>query len=361
VYTDEVEITRIETYGMTPKKIHEATRLSKFIRDKAIQHNIKKTLDIGSGQGYLSHLLVTRGSLNVVAIEAKEHNSHQSEKRGKIISEKIGNQGLFENVSLLVTQDNVSQFTNEPCILVGLHTCGDLSPICLKLFLCDDNIKGLINVGCCYHHLTEYIGPDANIKVEDYLTRVSESFQGRSIDETLFASESTAGFPLSNYIKTRYPAFFLGRLPRTLAISEPQVIHFKDPQLTFRKFQYRAAFQALLQEYFPEFALTFIIGNRIKKFDCFSNYAIEALLKMKIVHKFTDIDLNNFYNHKFLNLEKKSAIFWVLRSALSGCIENLIILDRALFLAENGTETEIRTVFDKLLSPRNVVISAFKY
>ncbi|OMJ69281.1 hypothetical protein SteCoe_33037 [Stentor coeruleus] len=344
---------------MSPKKIHEATRLSAYIKSKSDLYNVHKSIDIGSGQGYLSHLLVTRGDMKVVAIEAKEHNCHESEKRGKIISEKLGHEGEFETIPMIVTKDNIAVFTREPTFLVGLHTCGDLSPICLKLFLADENIKGVINVGCCYHHLTEYVAPEAKDQVDEYLIRVRESFQGRSIDETLTENKDS-GFPLSEYIKKKHPWFFLGRLPRTLSISEPQPSHVIDPSLTFRKFQYRAAFQALLQEYFPHYALTFAIGNRIKRFDCFGNYAEDAMKKMNLKSTFTKDELEGFYQERFKGLEKMSAIFWVMRSSLSGCIENLIILDRALFLAEQGAITEIMTIFDKHQSPRNIVISAFK-
>ena len=345
---------------MNPKKIHEVTRLSSYIQSKSLENGLHKCLDIGSGQGYLSHLLVTRGGLKVTAIEAKEHNSCESQKRSEIISEKLGSSGDFETVSMIVTEDNVHQFTEEPCTLVGLHTCGDLSPICCRLFLADPNIRGIVNVGCCYHHLNEYIAPQAEQGVKEYLERVAEAFHGRSIDETILATEEKAGFPMSRYLRQRYPWFFLGRLPRTLAISEPQPEHAKDPRLTFRKFQYRAAFQALLKEYFPELTLTFVVGNRIKKFDCFANYAGEALRKMKLEEPIGREELEEFYRNRFEPLEKKSAIFWVIRSALSGPIENLILLDRAMFLEESGAKTEIVEIFDKLKSPRNIVISAFK-
>lgn len=346
---------------MTPKKIHEVTRLASYIKEKSKQYNIEKCLDIGSGQGYLSHLLVTRADLKVTAIEAKEHNSCESKKRGKIISDKLGKQnGDFETVSMMVTSDNINEFTGEPCMLVGLHTCGDLSPVCFKLFLSDPSIRGVVNVGCCYQHVSEYISPQAEVAVKEYLERVGETFTGRSIDETICAMESNAGFPLSNYIKEKYPGFFLGRLPRTLSISEPQPSHVVDPVLTFRKFQYRAAFQALLQQYFPDHRLVFSVGNRIKNFDCFSNYASNALQKMKLIPPLPPDELESFYQEKFAPLEKKSAIFWVLRSALSGVIENLLLLDRVLFLSESGAETEIITIFDKFKSARNTLISAFK-
>lgn len=43
----------------------------------------------------------------------------------------------------------------KPSILIGLHSCGDLTPLGLKQFVNNDLIKGVVIVGCCYHHITE--------------------------------------------------------------------------------------------------------------------------------------------------------------------------------------------------------------
>ena len=39
-------------------------------------------------------------------------------------------------------------------VLVGLHTCGDLSPTMLRMFTSCSRIIGLVSVGCCYMKLT---------------------------------------------------------------------------------------------------------------------------------------------------------------------------------------------------------------
>ena len=42
-----------------------------------------------------------------------------------------------------------------PTCLVGLHTCGDLGGVALKLFLRQPQLRAVCVVGCCYHHITE--------------------------------------------------------------------------------------------------------------------------------------------------------------------------------------------------------------
>lgn len=39
--------------------------------------------------------------------------------------------------------------------LVGLHSCGDLGGVALRLFLRQPQLNALCVVGCCYHHITE--------------------------------------------------------------------------------------------------------------------------------------------------------------------------------------------------------------
>lgn len=52
--------------------------------------------------------------------------------------------------------------------------------------------------------------------------------------------------------------------------------------------------------------------------------------------------------------------FYSLRLAMAPVIETVILLDRQLFLYENGHNSIMLPIFDPLLSPRNQVIVAVK-
>ena len=54
--------------------------------------------------------------------------------------------------------------------------------------------------------------------------------------------------------------------------------------------------------------------------------------------------------------------YWALRAALGPLVETYVLLDRLLFLQEQGQEMKVNMVplFDPLLSPRNVAIIAVK-
>ena len=41
-----------------------------------------------------------------------------------------------------------------PFVIVGLHTCGDLGPLILRMFATDERVVGVVSVGCCYMKLS---------------------------------------------------------------------------------------------------------------------------------------------------------------------------------------------------------------
>lgn len=43
--------------------------------------------------------------------------------------------------------------------MVGLHTCGDLAPSTLRMFVAKPELSAVCSVGCCYHLLTEEFDP----------------------------------------------------------------------------------------------------------------------------------------------------------------------------------------------------------
>lgn len=345
--------------GMNPKKIHETSRLTPFITQKAQEHSISSIVDLGAGQGYLSHLLITRSGLQVTAIEGRELNAHRSQQRADKISKCLHTPKLH-TICKIVTSEDLKTLITEPSLLIGLHTCGDLAANSIKMFIQCEVVRGLINVGCCYHHLTEYVSDDSD--VDEYLKEIGFSKDGRSLDESLVRDPDIAGFPLSQFIRRSYPKFFLGKLLRSLCIgdSRDNNLAVKKALRNFVKLEYRAAFQVFLTEYFPDYAKVFALGNKMRKFEDFGDYCLVALKLMKLQTDLTKEELNKYYEDRFESNAKKISILWVLRSVFSGPIENLILLDRLLYLEECGIQPEAISVFDRNISPRNVVIAAFK-
>ena len=143
-------------------------------------------------------------------------------------------------------------------------------------------------------------------------------------------------------------------------MSEAHKAHLEEPETTFCKFTYRSAFQALLARNYPEKKDVFSIGRRIKRYQGFGSYAVQAFSLMGVACPYSAEELERIYDEEFRQLEKRSACLWALRSVLSRVVEHLILADRVLYLQEHGTSAELVQVFDHTVSPRNLAIFAHK-
>lgn len=64
---------------------------------------------------------------------------------------------------------------------------------------------------------------------------------------------------------------------------------------------------------------------------------------------------------EFAQAENNIRVYWALRVVLAPVVESLILIDRVLFLKENGIEdATVHAVWDPSISPRNFCICACK-
>lgn len=340
---------------MKPKKSHEVEVLSAIASSLKTIGNVTHLVDIGDGKGYLSSLLSLHYKIPVLGIDASAVNTEGAVKR----AEKLGRfwKGIVnENKSMLTeTEKNytnnflykqVTQFVTETTDIkqliqdvfmenpshigvVGLHTCGNLSPAALRIFIKNKDIKTLCNVSCCYHLLNEGI---------------SES------------SQEEFGFPMSAFLTNKN--YYLGRIARMLsAQSIDRILHEK--KLPNRTIFYRAVFEVFLTQNFPD-----LDSRHVGKFKSvtteFSQYARKALNRLNLNVDFSDDHLNNFCE-SFIPRENELYVFNLIRCMLAPVIESIILIDRLLYLHECGCENSFLVqLFDPVISPRCYGIIAFK-
>ena len=96
---------------------------------------------------------------------------------------------LFDE--LLYSPENSSAVSNA-LFVVGLHTCGDLVPMALRIFVNEPSVKLICVVGCCYHLVSQQFGknsPAVYSKVNN-LFRNYYQFQSRvlSLPITIFSA-----------------------------------------------------------------------------------------------------------------------------------------------------------------------------
>ncbi|KAF8692150.1 hypothetical protein HU200_039751 [Digitaria exilis] len=422
--------------GMNSKKKHEIENLAAVVHAIAKSCGAKTVVDVGSGQGYLAQALSFEYQLPVVAIDASSHHAsvtiaraerikkHYAAKWYNLHVEKqlltvprtvtchVLSSDTLAAVTLDACKDDHGEYVREikactkkspqiqeptqsspPLILAGLHACGDLSVNMLRVFVSCEQVKALVSVGCCYNLLSEDSYEDTN---------------------------ACHGFPMSKAAKLS--ELVLGKSIRDLACQSAERWRSLTVDIALQNFDvhaFRAAFQLVLEKYFPEVSrLNPSVGRQGKalrrqrlrkivesqmatdKIDDFSHSTLEEQNKNsddvvsviygvdkgsdEIHHDecrkfalFKDFTLSGLgrlgcgpvEDMRLLEIWKDVqpfseyiGPFWCLRAALGPLVETYILLDRLLFLQEQSSLVEalLFPLFDPTMSPRNMAIIAWK-
>ncbi|XP_050546281.1 probable methyltransferase-like protein 25 isoform X6 [Daktulosphaira vitifoliae] len=325
------EVYKLKEF-MSAKKKHEVEILTSIINAFSELMDVNVIVDIGGGKGYLSSLLALAHNLNVLGIDSQSINSEGARNRtikfekywtsisknnaksNSIIKEKLNNyEEYYEKYKRkpIVIDKTYKQVTE----YVTDHT--NIAALVEKKFDAIKNKRaGLVglhtlNVGCCYHLLEE------EFTIDPIWQDVKEALN----------SEKCYGFPLEYPTK---PLF------------------------------YRALLQLYLEQ---EIGLNEIkrqhVGRLAHKCSTFNEYVHKAVKRLKLDDvQVDDEKIYNLYQTHLLEFEKLK-IFFLLKQALAPVIEGLILMDRLLYLYEQGiTEAFVAELFDPLRSPRNHAIIA---
>ncbi|XP_034529789.1 methyltransferase-like protein 25 isoform X2 [Notolabrus celidotus] len=159
----------------------------------------------------------------------------------------------------------------EDAVMVGLHTCGDLAPSTLRMFVAKAELAAVCSVGCCYHLLSEEFDPARQ-----------ECVQG------------VCGFPLSQYL--RHQSWFCGRNARMsacLALERVAVGQGIQMESLF----YRAVLHVILRDHYSSFKSEKRVGNVYSKAKSFVDYVQRALRRLELDDsKLSDSDIQEYHN-----------------------------------------------------------------
>eukprot|EP01064_Diplonema_japonicum_P013984 TRINITY_DN21511_c0_g1_i1.p1 TRINITY_DN21511_c0_g1~~TRINITY_DN21511_c0_g1_i1.p1 ORF type:complete len:499 (+),score=107.68 TRINITY_DN21511_c0_g1_i1:65-1498(+) len=367
---------------LSEKKQHEVAHMAEGIHE-TVTRTPKKTaviLDIGSGQGYLPTVLAHKWGYDVVAVEACEGNVKKGEEREALITQRKRKREALTNqkegvvsyhpaylspdttaseLDKLLSAKNIPPTT--PVCLTGLHSCGDLTPLVLKLFSASPRISSLSIVGCCYYKM-------------GWPTPSAFPMSKPMADLATLLGPTGAQLACENSM--RWPV-----------MDAPEWQHTKDLSLN------RAVLEVVLHRLYPTLVESIGIrgvSRKVTKLP-FMAYAKHCLARLK----YRRLDLSNatepvdgggharteeasedlpppLVDPTDLYLADTYAayapsmhrlVIWLtLRECISPILEALFIVDRALYLRDAlpDTAVSVSAVFDKQESPRNVMISAVK-
>lgn len=352
----QVKITEF----MTSKKSYEVQTISNLIASLSEVLHTTHCVEAGGGKGNLSMVLSLSYNIKSLTIDCDCKTIENAEKRIKIIqkqwhaiSKKIQN-GNDENISqstknyihrfasAFITRDTdfaviiKNKFPEDSdkyikLLLTGLHTCGNLGPDSLRNFTIKPSTACVFTVPCCYHLLTE-------------------DEQLFDIFQRDFGGGDRGGFPMAEHLR----GYNLGRNARMLAA---QSIHrvVANKQMPDKSLLYRALLQVIIKTHLPNLSVVEGklkgISSKCKNFNEYFKMA-DSLLKLNLYENLPKAYLSDIEENMDLNW-KKIVLFYLLRLCLAQVVESVILLDRLLFLYENGFKlVYLVKLFDPVLSPR---------
>ncbi|XP_074258578.1 putative methyltransferase-like protein 25 isoform X2 [Saimiri boliviensis] len=224
----------------------------------------------------------------------------------------------------------------EDCLMVGLHTCGDLAPNTLRIFASNSEIKGVCSVGCCYHLL-------------------SEEFENQHKECT----QKKWGFPMCRYLKEeRWCCGRNARMSACLALERVAVGQGLPTESLF----YRAVLQDIIKDCYGITKCDQHVGKIYSKCSSFLDYVRRSLKKLGLDEsKLPEKIIMNYYE-KYKPRMNELEAFNMLKVVLAPCIETLILLDRLCYLKEQEdiAWSALVKLFDPVKSPRCYAVIALK-
>uniref|UniRef100_A0A2K5VJS1 Methyltransferase like 25B n=1 Tax=Macaca fascicularis TaxID=9541 RepID=A0A2K5VJS1_MACFA len=208
-------------------------------------------------------------------------------------------------------------------LLTGLHACGDLSVALLRHFSCCPEVVALASVGCCYMKLSD-----------------------------------PGGYPLSQWV-AGLPGYELPYRLREGACHalEEYAERLQKAGPGLRTHCYRAALETVIRRARPELRRPGVQGiPRVHELKI-EEYVQRGLQRVGLDPQ---LPLNLAALQAHQAQENRVVAFFSLALLLAPLVETLILLDRLLYLQEQGFHAELLPIFSPELSPRNLVLVATK-
>ncbi|KAL8184907.1 UNVERIFIED_CONTAM: hypothetical protein K2H54_032001 [Gekko kuhli] len=221
-----------------------------------------------------------------------------------------------------------------PVLLTGLHACGDLSVALLRHFALCPHVMGITSVACCYMKL--------------------------SVREA--ASPPTGpgehGYPLSAWVSS-LPGHQLSYKAREGACHaiEEYMRRLVGESATLRTHCFRAMLETVIRAADPT-------KKRLGVQTINKSHTLTAeeyiRLGLKRVGLNPDVALDRAALEAMLGQQQQVVAFFSLALLLAPVVETLILLDRMIYLQEQGFQCELIPLFHPSFSPRNLVLVAAK-
>ncbi|XP_015581330.2 methyltransferase-like protein 25B isoform X1 [Ricinus communis] len=292
-------------------------------------------------------------------------------------------------------------------VLAGLHACGDLSVTMLKTFLECKEVKAVVSIGCCYNLLSEECldaadshcgfpmssgvksaGISLGKNSRDLACQSADRWRSLDKDVGLQNFELHAFRAVFQMVLCRYYPDIIKESPSigrqgkaTRRQHQRRVLHSAlrcgkndlstlphstsnleesclSIQPTEPKFDDNSASELGLDASLCKGIMRCKENASVDKYLLFEKFSFAGLSRLGL-KPLPDIDFHEIWKEAEPFAELIGA-YWSLRAAFGPILETLLLLDRLLFLQEQGSllEAMMVPIFNPVLSPRNVAIIA---
>ncbi|BFG28829.1 hypothetical protein CerSpe_151030 [Prunus speciosa] len=307
-----------------------------------------------------------------------------------------------DNVSLLQSSCNADNGSS--LVLAGLHACGDLSVTMLKTFMECKEVKAVVSVGCCYNLLSEegfnHVGSQCGFPMSCGVISAGISLGKSSRDlacqsaERWKCLENDAGlhnFELHAFraafqmvLSVYYPEVMstspsIGRQGKALRRRQQRVVpnsllHHKENKCSLSEInshmtgscshkkstELETETTSITNENSSNKATKCERSEFIGNYPLFQKYCLSGLCCLGL-EPLKETDIHGIWK-QVESFAELIGPYWSLRAAFGPLLETFLLLDRLLFLQEQGSSIEavMLPIFNPALSPRNVAIIAKK-
>ncbi|NXN94984.1 RRNAD protein, partial [Rhinopomastus cyanomelas] len=364
-----------------PKKQHEIRCLGKLLQQLSQATGCKHVVDVGAGQGHLSRYLAFGLGLSVTAVEGDRRLATTAERFDRELLHELGKLGLLGSQETHLCHQTSpprcrcplpspltplpprhvagrldpaapwGEFLLPPeppeagppapnplwgspgggqqVLVTGLHACGDLSSALLRHFAHSPTVAAVASVPCCYMKLST----DSQSSACLHGYPLSSSVAALPGHELSYRAREGACHALEGYT---------GRLGAQSG--------------SLRAHCYRAVLESLIRTRAPGRRHVRVHTVRKAHTLSFSQYA-----RLGLPHAGLDpatIPLESEAVGAMLEQQHKVVAFFSLTVLLAPLVETLILLDRLLYLREQGFHCALIPLFNPQFSPRNLVLVA---
>ncbi|KAM6106395.1 methyltransferase-like protein 25B [Pterocles gutturalis] len=363
-----------------PKKQHEIWRLGKLLQRLSQATGCDRVVDVGAGQGHLSRFLAFGLGFSVTAVEGESRLVGTAQRFDRELRRELEKTGGSENGGTPPRRRQRSPHRAPPpltsrgprhvagrldpaapwgefllpsvppgpgpaarnplggpggsemgeqVLVTGLHACGDLSPALLRHFARSPAVVAVASVACCHMKLSTPPQPPG----------------------------FPPGYPLSSWVAA-LPGHQLSPRAREAACHavEEYARRLRGQSSCLRAHCYRAVLETLIRAADPAKKRPAV--QTVKKVHAlsFPQYARLGLPRVGLDP--AAVALDSAAVAAMLGQQHKVVAFFSLVLLLAPLVETLILLDRLLYLREQGFQCALVPLFHPRFSPRNLVLVA---